>query len=166
MVGASYPALCVLYRLATLLPTLCVVCAPLQPLISVLHFLGSTVSVCMCSSAVPCSSHDSVTLTHAPLLSPTARHLVQGTRKNSQHAHSAGLAFGFSQAEVIAVNALVFFVGGLWVQDGTMEFAKMMRVIMGIMMMAVRYSKPVQYHTTNAVAHPVPPLAMVARCVS
>ena len=35
----------VLYRLATLLPTLCVVCAPLQPLISVLHFLGSTVSV-------------------------------------------------------------------------------------------------------------------------
>ena len=120
----------------------------------------------MYSSAVPCSSHDSATLTHAPLLSPTARHLVQGTRKNSQHAHSAGLAFGFSQAEVIAVNALVFFVGGLWVQDGTMEFAKMMRVIMGIMMMAVRYSKPAQYHSTMRSLTRSSPLAMVVHCVS
>ena len=63
-----------------------------------------------------------------------ASKLVEPARLGKRGGHIAGLGFGFSQFSMMAVYGLSFFVGGLWVADGSLDFGQLMRVLMSVMM--------------------------------
>jgi len=63
--------------------------------------------------------------------------LVEPQRQGIKGGHTSGFGFGFSQFAMFGVYGLTFYVGGLWIEDGSLTFRDMMLVMMAIMMTAM-----------------------------
>jgi len=66
-----------------------------------------------------------------------AQRLVEPYKKQVKKAHIGGIGFGFSQFMQMAVYGVSFYIGGLWVEEGTLDLNDLMRVLMALMMAAM-----------------------------